>query len=349
MKKTIINFDHSAEWEAKSLIQKREFAIFTKGIVKSYTVISDLDGEGWYVGQYSIMPMISLNGTPFTKSVCCASGTFKNGKFYGNLNYKQMLVELRKYTRQFEFLPTQSSMKFMPLIYRIPKTVAILILSGKITSQEGIYKAISHKCYKDTHWKLVKECMLNCIPFYRFKIACKDIEALNPNSEIFSGNNLYTFIDLVNLAIVYDHKISCKWSAKRVSEELLHLRRIQNHEKLLAMPVIHVWSENPIKVEDFNLIDTERAAFEIGMLFDNCVHKCYWRQITAHKYIVFANNNICIGYRVMEDGDVWYDQCHGPRNSAIPNAKDIDALIRPIAQEVVNNCKIPALSNEIPY
>lgn len=353
MKKTIINFDHTSEWEAKSLTQKREFTLMTRHPVKSYDVVSDIDGKGWYVGEYSISPMLSINGTPFLKSECISSCTFKNGKFWGNMNFRNMLIKLAMYAPKFEFVPmteTLSGRVRCSAVSHISKSVATDILTGKITSQEGIYKAIAHTSYKDAHWKLVRTCIYAGIPFFKLKIACRDLEALNINNEIFSENNMYTFSRLVDYAIIHDRKISCRWSIKRVSEELLALERTHNHEKLLAMPVVHVWSETPFKFGDFKLIDTERDAFETGMIFDNCVHRCYWNQIARHKYIVFASNNVCIGYRVMEDGDVWYDQCHGPRNCDVPNAQEIDAMLRPIAQEVVNNCKIATLiEDELPY
>ena len=346
MKKEFILEDSLRHFEEMDDMSKREAVIGRNAVSpsKHWLVISDLNGAGWYVAIYVKIPSISNNGNIFFKTICQSSGTYKNGKFYGCMSPISMLREINQRVPQFNWCE--------PITRRLslPKYIIKDILSNKITSQEVVWKKIAKRSYHDYHWKLIQKCKEHNFPIILLKTVCPNWESITPEKL-----DNWDFRQLVETAYICDQKISCMWSENRVKGELRILQDIRDEKKLLAMNEAHVWCDSEFISQGFTLIDSERLAFNVKRTFRNCVHDHYWPKIKNHKYICFASNDICIGYQVMPDGDVWLDQCRGICNQQVPNAQDIDTMLRPVAQSIVTGWRMrnpdwnETSENELPW
>ena len=253
------------------------------------------------------------------------SCTLKNGKIYGNASERWLLSKISAnipgfdWTRQLPF-------------ERLPKYARHAILSRKVTSEESLFKLIAKRSYKDCHWKVARWCWKHRVSMLQLKLACNNYEAVLQMPDIDDR-----FDQLLKEAIIAGTKIDCLWSSKRIDSELEKFHRDRIKEKLLALSDKHIYGE-PLTINGFRLIDSARAAFETSELFRNCVYRSYWTKIKARKYLVFANfeQMICIGYQILEDGDVWFDQCRGKYNAPVNDEQNIDQMLRPIAQQLAS-------------
>ena len=307
-----------------------KFETFLNNDREIYRIITFPDKDTVFIGQYLKKPLLTSAGTIILKTTVISTGTYKKGHVYGRISLIDIIEVLRDQTAEYDFL------QGFPLsLQELPKSVLVGIIEKKITSQEAIWKEIAHKSYRDSHWKIIKYCKQICIPFLWLKYGCKDYEAILEENDAMKVPLLR---DLLKEALIAEETVSCKWSVARMEEELKRLRRKGIERRLAKFPIKHVWSsENHPALGEFKLIDSEKDTFMVSEKFHNCVYRNYWKAIEAHKYIVFASEDVCIGYQVRPDGDVWFDQCRGPYNSYVENEKTIDALIRPVAQGIVKN------------
>ena len=302
-----------------------------------YITLSDLDGKGWYFGRYLKLPHLGKNGTTYCKVKCTESITYKAGKTWSNgVSIRQLLRALSDNVRDFEWVQSIRCV--------IPEYAVRAILDRKITSCEGLWKLIAKRSYHTDKWKVVRYCMEQRLSFFMLNQVVTNIDALNDDK---TGGAYYTLDQLVRYAIVFQEKISCTWSEHRMQEELERLRRKVEYNKLLSMPDIRVWDSEGWEeavfgpafedsTQHFRLIDSARLAFDTSGRFSNCVYRCYWHEIERNKYLVFASEDICIGFRVLSDWDVMLDQCRGKRNAPVKNEKHWAEALRPIAQMIVD-------------
>ena len=298
---------------------------------KMWTVISDLDGKGWYMGNYCKTPTLSSSNKVYYRTQCAASGTYKNGKYYNTcLTLRQFMITLSANIPKFEFCN-----KVMTSPCKIPDHVIKSILDGKITSQEEIWKRIAHISYKDKHWKVYKFCLENYIVPNYIKLVCKDWEAIP--QFISKDDNLEQFKRLYRTAIVTGEQISCRWSYSRMLQEEQKLNR------LITATKISLKEDKPVYIlpEDtngFTIVNTERQAFEVSDLFHNCVSS-YWSHIKSHKYFVVYNDKYCIGYQIIHNGDdLLLDQMRTDYNGPVDSQTQasLDALVRPMLYKLLN-------------
>jgi hypothetical protein len=347
MKKQFILQDIKPGFENLDPIVQRLIIVSRTNIgnyCKIWITISDLDGQGWYVGSYRKSPFLGHAGQIYWKTECDWSGTYKNGKFYGeNLSILGMLNQLRDNLEEFEFCKGILMNKF-------PKYVIKAILDRKVTSQEGVYKMIAHRSYRDKHWKIVRLCLQQCVSPMRLQMVCKDYEALL-HSDVFDQR--YEFFELIRYALITGTKVSCNWSSKRMDEEIKKMKRT------VTSVEIEMKDDSPVyNLPDsmsFHVVNTEKEAFMVSEIFDNCVYNNYWYRIRTHKYFVAYNDKYCVGYQIIEDDnhdrDLLFDQAHTKHNGIVDNktTTELDKLIRPILYELLKQIPtIPDPQTEIP-
>ena len=244
MKKTVV-ITEEAENFANLNPQMQRMMILSNGVfkyTKTFEVISDINGKGWFAGQYSRRPYMSKNGNIYYKTNCHSSITYKNGKIWGNMSQSVLLRMLATNVSQFEFLKDCEFITSNRIT--LPEHVVKSILSGKITSQEDVWKAVAKKSYKNKHWKIVRFCKQNYIPIMLLELGCRDWEAiLDIKYEI-----PYTFNSLLRAACIVGEKVSCKWSERRMEEEYKRLSR--------SLKLIELESKDNTPVYDLsNIID----------------------------------------------------------------------------------------------
>ena len=313
---------------------------------KLWMVISDLDGRGWYAAMYNKGPYLNASGQVYYKTLCDWSGTYRSGKFYGDkLLIQGLLKHLIDYIPQFEFLKT------CRMVGRFPDYAVKAILDGKITSQEEVYKLIAHRSYKDKHWKIVKMCLQQGFSPMRLQMACKDYESII-NTDIIE--HCWEFDELIKYAIITGTKVSCKWSQRRIEEELNKLKRVVTSVEIEMKdntPIYKLPETTPL-----HIVNTERDAFLVSGTFHNCVYRKYWPRIRDHKYFVAYDDKYCIGYQIIEDDnhdyDLIFDQLHTDYNGNVDTITTgyIDSLIRPILYDLLKQIqRIPKLTAELPF
>lgn len=332
MKTKIFTHEFPKDWDSLSPIQQRMAAINHNGQYwASFITISD-ENDKWYVGLYHILPFINFeSGKIYFKSICRNSATFKNGKFYGSMSPFEMLFHLCERVPKFEFA---KSIADSSIIRMLPEYAIAAILTGRVTSQEDIWKLISKRSYHNAHWKLVKQCKTEGISFAQLKLACRDWEAFDAGRV----GDRYQLRNLISTAIILGEKISCRWSEKRQSEELTRMSRMIDEIRIASLPIDPAYSCNIDLPEGWQMVNTERDAHKVSSFFDNCV-RSYWNRIRRYEYLVFYNTTkeICIGYHIINSGeDVLFDQIHGKHNSGIPTEifHDVNTMLRPIAEKL---------------
>ncbi len=327
MKETIIEYDGLQDWDGLDDRTKRIAALEEPGTYqRDYLVISDLNGHGWYVGMYKVLPILTNSGKVILKTSCTHSCTFKDGKTYGDITENWLLYNLSSHVPCFNWIYSLRNSG------SLPRYAVYEILSKRVTSEESLFKLIAKRSYKDCHWKVARWCWKHRVSMLQLKLACNNYEAVLQMPDIDDR-----FQQLLKEAIIAGTKIDCLWSSKRIDSELEKFHRDRIKEKLLSLPDEHVYGE-PLTINGFRLIDSKRAAFETSELFSNCVYRSYWTKIEDRKYLVFANfeQMICIGYQIMEDGDVLLDQCRGKHNANVEDVQSVDQMLRPIAQQLAS-------------
>lgn len=324
-----MHFDHTEEWSKKTELQKR-MAAYDVYSIKEYTLFSDLEGKGYYIGTFRTRPRfygLELKVVTYKVKSC----TFKHGKFYGDKGL------FKEYIADFEDFNWLKSGKGFPVMLLTDSTIKD-ILSKKYTSQEDLYKVIAHR-HGITQWKLFK--------VFRFKAdwlasVCKNplelIERFDsPGSQLFI---LITIEELIKLALVTRTTLNATWSDKRFEREIQRMREAIAFDELESKEQIPVYENVTPLPEGFHLINTERDAYLVKTQYSNCVYDCYWPKICKGKYLVFTTpEKLCIGYQILADRDILFDQISGVRNSYVEQAtRDrIDALLRPFAQEIAKS------------
>lgn len=330
MKKTVIL--HQAEnFNELDPVLQRNIIIFGEDVYRYSThaeVISDLDGKGWFVAYYVRTPRLSKNGTIYQKTMCTRSSTYKDGKIWGNISLSEMLSILMRYVERFCFVnnPDFSAQHLFEHII-LPDHVIKSILDGKITSCEDVWKAIANKSYKNKHWKIVRFCKRHNIPVLLLELGCKDWKAiLDIKQEI---PNVFT--ELLKKACIVGEKVSCKWSSKRMHEEVERMNRTIRFLQVRSKDNAPVYDLSDINIP-FTIVNTEQDAFECGKMFHNCVYTNYWNKIKQHKYLVVHNDIYCIGYQIINGGeDLLLDQIREDFNSPVESKiqQEINSLVRP--------------------
>lgn len=320
------------DWKSLSDVMKRHAALNGVNVYwGTFTTISHEENV-WYVGSYHVRPFINNDtGKVFIKSVCQASGTMKRGRFYGNLQPAQMLYEIASRFPQFEFIrPIARQLSWPPYI-------VAAILQGKVTSQEDVWKLLAKRSYHDAHWKLVKMCKTEGISFGQLKLSCKDWEAFGSKLEV---NDKYLLRLLITNAVILGEKVSCKWSEKRIQQELERQKKEIGEFQLAMMPDDPIYLVVPQLPNGWGMVNTEKEAYHVSQFFHNCVHNCYWPRIKQYQYLVFYNykEELCVGYQIINKGeDVIFDQIHGKMNCGVTQERRKETLemIGPIAQSML--------------
>ena len=325
------------------------------------TVISDLDGRGWYVGTYQTTPLLVPGGRVVVKTTCVSSATYKDEKLYGKMCVRDFIENLMTHIREFQFLQK------MPMNIICKDYIMKAILSKKVTSQEGIWKLLAKKSYKTKQWKAVKLANEMYIPFYFLQQCCSDWEAINSlsDNDMHRITNDYSYMTMLKDAIVLGEKVSIKWSEKRIAEESARMRRTVKRIGIGMLSKDPVYDlTNILLPYGFTVVNTQLQAFDTAEYFHNCVYSNYWSSIRAGRYIVIegivpegykeAGQSICIGYRLVGE-DMTLDQMCGMCNGYISKEtkEGLNILLRDIAQEIGKHYITPKLpervSEELPW
>lgn len=333
MKKTIVITE--AENFMNLNPQMQRMMILSNSIfkyIKTFQVISDINGKGWFAGQYSRRPYMSKNGNIYYKTNCQSSITYKNGKIWGNMSQSVLLHILATNVSQFEFLKDCEFITSNRITF--PEHVVKSILSGKITSQEDMWKAVAKKSYKNKHWKIVRFCKQNYIPIMLLELGCRDWEAI-----LDLGYTLpYIFNSLLRAACIVGEKVSCKWSEKRMEEEYKRLSRSVKLIEIESKDNTPVYDLSNIIDIGYTIVNTERDAFDCSEAFHNCVYSNYWNRIKDHRYLVVHNDTYCVGYQVINRGeDLLLDQIHTIYNGSVTTdvTQAVDRIVKPVLYELI--------------
>ena len=333
MKKTIVITE--AQDFSNLNPQMQRMMILSCGLskyTKTFQVISDINGKGWFVGQYMRRPYMSKNGNIYYKTNCYSSITYKNGKIWGNMPETALLRILATDVPQFDFLKDCEFITSNRIT--LPEHVIKSILSGKITSQEDMWKAIAKKSYKNKHWKIIRFCKQNYISIMLLELGCRDWEAILDLDHTLP----YTFNSLLRSACIVGEKISCKWSEKRMEEEYKRLSRSLKLIEIESKDNTPVYDLSNIIDTGYTIVNTEREAFDCSEIFHNCVYSNYWNRIKDHRYLVAHNGTYCIGYQIINGGeDLLFDQIHTIYNGSVTTdvMQAVDRIVKPVLYELI--------------
>lgn len=343
MKTTKIHFNNLEEFEGLDPMLQRMAIVGIGGKYwKEFTTFSDDNGI-IYIGRYIRRPFLSETGRVYLKTVCDSAVTFKNGKFYGDKHRIDMIDE---------FEPYHWLAGIKPRITTFPITVLRKILEKKITSQEGLWKAVAKTSYKDRHWKVVRFCKEHRIPLMLLQMVCPNHEAiLKYRMPAFT----YTLRinDLVRYAAITQTKIDITWSDRRMDEELEKMKSKVIDIQIQLKESTPIWNLEslpwPEDFWEFRLLNNERDVFATSEKFHNCIYRNYFEKMKGHKYIAFVSGDTCVGYQITDDRDVLLDQMRGVYNAQILSETQdrIDRLLRPIAQAIAE--ANPIVKDNLPF
>lgn len=264
----------------------------------------------------------------FWKKLNSCSLTFKDGKFYGNIDpFNKILCKVFN----FDWLANN---KWAYNIARGNKTLWKSIIRGSITNPEDLVKKYSKLYFKGAYsyralreyadnnpgislWNLYYYCTnpdegLRYITYRRRK----DMEVPYFSEGEPTEPQEHEIRDYLTYCEMLGGKWNPKWSRKRLLLEhqkqidTVHLSEIEEKSNASIAPAFNR--------DGLSLILDERTCYQEGMHMHNCVYSCYWRQIRNGTYLIAKGSvdgeYVDLGIRI-EDVPI-LDQVHTIRNGS---------------------------------
>lgn len=290
-----------------------------------------VDDEHIYIGQFSTN-IVFVGRKHFAKSCTEFNCTYKikQRKWYGN-NPMNMNVGLLRSVLEALHIDWALNMIINdPVTSSFVRRKVLLadILRGKITSEEGFYKTILKRVYRvKLPVKSIKQYILHSGDV---RASLYDIIDFTTNPGIYIDTMVnsasYELRSLLADSLLYaadeDKKINPKWSQKRLQEE--HQQQIYRSEQY------EIDSKDSRRIYDNDivdalkrwgvyLIDSEKEAFARGLVFHNCVHRCYWDKIRCYNYMAFVttinDETVMVGLNMSKEG-LTVNQIYKPYNAS---------------------------------
>ena len=296
--------------------------IFQKSITGTVSsVVGDTKHWCAFIDYYSLY---ALGDRIFWKKTISRSVTYKDGRLYGNIEpFFKLVCKVFK-------LDWVSGHNCVRHLINDRKDLWQMVLSGKITNPEKLFKYFSKKYFKGAYsyrsLKTLYECpkiignfgiTLWDVYYYttnpeltilNFLKATKD--PLNLCEEAYPGSTSWkqTFCDTIRHCRMLNQRIDPKWSIKRLRDVRQQQIRIVNLKKIEAI------NPEPVAPEyqrvGLSLILDERTCFSEGLNMSNCVHS-YWNSIKEGRYLIAKGNingeHLNIGFRYV-GGNIFVDQ-----------------------------------------
>lgn len=261
-----------------------------------------------------------LGPSVFWKQTACASLTYKKGKFYGSLApVKDDLCKAFK----LDWITTN---RWVNRLLSDKRDLWKLIIDGKITNPEMLLKTVSKRYFKGaySYKNLKKWCTGECIPVSLWSLY---YHTTNPNLAIevlASSKDRHEFYSLFDDTLKYaeylNEKINPKWSILRMRAE--HQRQIEQRElrKLEGLPSDNI--APAFSKDGLSLILNERECYLEGCSMHNCVHRCYWDEISQGYYLIargtINGEYLNLGIRCFQE--VAFNQVHTIYNGGVSSA-----------------------------
>lgn len=261
---------------------------------------------------------------------------YKEGRLGDAKNFYMHLRPLKKVFKQFEFLPDIIPSKIFN------RTTVKMILDGKITSQEALWKAYLKSAYhtKQIPWKLFRDYAADT---FTERISIWDIlsftknpavslqkwleynrknSAYNENIQWYHDEEAQCVVsdlrDLLFLAAQLGEKVDFSWSPKRIKAE--HQRQVlqmnkyevdnKSDEHLYQLP----------STADVTPLVSEKDIFKEGLTMEHCIYRVYYQRIKNKEYIAFSLHKddparkSTAGVIVESNGDLRIEQIRAYRN-----------------------------------
>lgn len=228
-----------------------------------------------------VYKLICLGPKTFWKRTNTTNATFKNNKLYGDFkSFIPNIIEIFNYN-------WIRDNKWTMNILQERKDLWKMVFSGKISNPESLCKVFSRKYFKGAYsYAALKKCAKDVpgAPLWDlYYYTTNPEEALRK----YCGSSTFSyslFSDCLQYAKILNTQINPLWSEKRLRE--VHQKQIELRErsKLDAIPNIEIFSK--YEANGLSLINNERECYLEGCNMHNCVHSCYWRQITHGNYLI---------------------------------------------------------------
>ena len=293
----------------------REVAVRQRPIADCMSIYGSKEHWAAFLDTYSLT---CLGPRVFWKKVRTVNATYKNGRLYGTLDvFRNKLLEIFN-------LNWISSNDWTIRLLANKKDLWRDIFSNKITNPEILCKTISRRYFKGAYsYKTLRE-MAKGYSSTRISLWDLYYHTTNPEETLKLILNpccpidIFTLEDIIDYCKILNTKFNPLWSVRRMQEE--HQKQIE----LVNMQKIEKFSDTPITTpyasDGLSLILDERTCFVEGTKMHNCVHSCYWRQITSGIYLIARGEvngeYIDLGISVASSYAV-FQQAHTIRNGAI--------------------------------
>lgn len=247
----------------------------------------------------------------FWKKANIVNCTYKDGKLYGSIEpFADILCKIFR-------LDWMSTNRWTFNILKGRKDLWTACLKGKVTSPEKLCKYISKKYFGGAY----SYPTLRRVAEEHFcGVSLWDLVDYTTNPEMAlkilldrrrEGESYYTLQDVLQNCRILNTKINPMWSEKRLHEE--HQKQIEE----INLMEIESFSATPVLPEfsygGLSLIDNEKDCYKEGCTMHNCVHSCYWRQISNGQYLIARGSvngeYIDLGMRV-GTYNITFDQVH---------------------------------------
>jgi hypothetical protein len=275
-----------------------------------------------FVCGYSTYRLTCLGDKMFWKRESDSFFTFKGGKIYGSLS-----------TYTIETLIEGFNLNWIDSgcrrILRLDKRLWTMVLTGKITNPEQLYKRYSKMYFKGVYsYKNLRNaitdhcgCGFSLWDLYYY--------TTNPNLMIEKLNNIsdndeyYEIRRLIEDCLYYcrieNSKINPSWSLKRLQVE--HQAQISRDKKAQIEAVPNTPIAQGFSKDGITLILDERTCFLEGELMHNCVHSCYWRRIKVGRYLLAKGDvdgiHFDLGIDAQSSKYMYIDQIHSIYNGNV--------------------------------
>ena len=290
----------------------------TTVICKNVSRISGTKND--FVCGYSQYRLTCLGDRIFWKRETDSFFTFKGGKIYGSLSFTTVDILIEGFNLNWIDAGCKR-------ILRLDKRLWTMVITGKITNPEQLYKRYSKMYFKGVYsYKNLKQAINN---LYGFSLWDLYYYTTNPDLMIEKLNNLYDsdenykirqlIEDCLHYCRIENSKINPSWSLKRLQAE--HQAQISRDKKAQIENISNTPIAQRFSKDGITLILDERTCFVEGELMHNCVHSCYWQKINAGKYLLAKGDvngiHFDLGIDAQSTKYLYIDQVHSIYNGSV--------------------------------
>lgn len=254
----------------------------------------------------------------FWKKTMTVRAGYKDGKLYGSLElFKQYLIG----EFHLDWVRTNS---WTLRLLKEDKFFWKQVLSGKITNPEQLAKAYSRKYFQNAYTYKTLKSFFDLCPnrvslwdFYYYTVNPEE------NLKVVVGKPYLEPLetDIIQYAKILNEKVDLRWSARRLREE--HQRQIETVNASRADEFSDENIATPYKQDGLSLILNEKECFLEGNSMHNCIHSCYWKQVTQGSYLLVKGDvlgqHINLGMNIFKD-NITFNQVHTIYNGTVSTA-----------------------------